>query len=226
VNRVIKSFTLTTAITFAVVNVLIAQNYSLDPGDSILATAQFDDLTVYNILENNISADTLFMSWQKVSADVPAAWEALICDNNNCYSDLKENGTMHPVIPGEYAFLSVHVTPHINSGTAIVRYVVWETNNPSSRDTLTWIISSELTGVGNEIIAENNFLIAGNQLLIQYFETTSSALKIYDMDGRIMAEIIISSPKSAIDISHFPSGVFVVNLKGKNSEITKKIFLQ
>src|SRR6185436_17976797 len=137
-NHLLKSLALAAAITWAAADASLGQNYTLDPADSIVATAQFDDLTVYNILQNNISSDTLFMSWQKVSADVPALWEALICDNNNCYNDLKENGIMHPVPQSEYAFLSVHVTPHTNRGTAIIRYVVWETNNPVSRDTLTW----------------------------------------------------------------------------------------
>lgn len=224
-NRIIKSLALAAAITWAAVDVLMAQNYSLDSGDSIVVTAQLDDLTVYNILQNNISADSLFMSWQKVSADVPVAWEALICDNNNCYSDLKENGTMHPVPEGEYAFLSVHVTPHTNPGTATIRYVVWETNNPVARDTLTWIISTGLTGIENQTVVPVSLILIGDQMFIRN-GSAYQVVRVANMQGQILLEKKMTSVSTGIDISQYPQGIFFIELLGENSQITKKIVLQ
>ncbi|HYV92388.1 MAG TPA: T9SS type A sorting domain-containing protein [Chitinophagales bacterium] len=223
-KRIIKSIALAAVIICAAADSLRAQNYSLSPDDSIVATAQFDELTVYNILQNNISSDTLFMSWQKVSADVPALWEALICDNNNCYNDLKENGVMHPVPVSEYAFLSVHVTPHTNAGTAIIRYVVWETNNPVSRDTLTWIISAGLTGIENQTTVPVSLILSGDQLFIH--GSTGEELRIMNMQGQILLESKMTCVNTAIDLSHYPKGIFLIELQGENSLITKKLFLQ
>jgi len=213
------------AISGAGGNTLLAQNYELSPGDSIVAGAQFDDLTVYNILQNNISADTLLMSWQKVSANVPAGWEALICDNNNCYADLKENGVMHAVPVGEYAFLSIHISPHTNSGTALIRYVVWETNNPQSNDTLTWIISSGLTGIGNQTAVPASFLLSGNNLIIPNGKE-DQVVRIANVQGQVLLEKKLTSVSTTIDIAHYPHGIYLVVLQGENFRITKKLFFQ
>jgi hypothetical protein len=135
-------------ITFQVGSTTLhAQNYVLSPGDSIVATASFDDLVVYNILQNNISTDTIWLSYEKIISEIPPGWNALSCDNVNCYSYLKENGDMLPVVVGEYGLMSMHVTAHTNPGTALIRYAIWEKANPSQRDTLTWIITAPLTDI-------------------------------------------------------------------------------
>lgn len=224
-NAILRYLALAVTITYATANVLLAQNYTLSPGDSIVEATQFDDLTVYNILQNNISTDSLFMSWEKVSAEVPATWEALICDNNNCYSDLKESGVMHPVIPGEYAFLSLHLTPHTDAGTAIIRYVVWETDNPSSRDTLAWIISSGLTGVGNQTTIPLSLILIGDQLFIHHTRL-GEQISIFNTEGRILFEEKIQSHSSVIDLSKFPQGVYLIGVTGKKLQHIQKIFVQ
>ncbi|MBX7109613.1 MAG: T9SS type A sorting domain-containing protein [Chitinophagales bacterium] len=222
---ILNTLALAVAITFAAANVLLAQNYALSPGDSIVEVAEFDDLTVYNILQNNVSGDSLFMSWQKVSSDVPPTWEALICDNNNCYADLKESGVMHPVIPGEYAFLSVHLTPHTNAGTAIIRYVVWETDNPLSRDTLTWIISSGITGVENQTSLPLSLQVIGDQLFILHTSMIEE-ISILSAEGKILFEGKGQSLNSVIDLSQFSTGIYLIVARGENFHHTQKIFVQ
>src|SRR5262245_50787791 len=71
-----------------------AQSYSVSPNDSIVTDVPFDEQTILDILQNNLLSDTLWLSWQKINAVVPSGWQALICDNNTCYGDLKDNGNM------------------------------------------------------------------------------------------------------------------------------------
>lgn len=214
------------AITGAAANALFAQNYLLSPGDSIVATAQFDDLAVYNILENNISSDSLFLSWKKVSAYVPVGWEAVNCDNNNCYTELKDSGDMLPVVVGEYGLMSVHVTPHQNEGTAIIQYVIWETFNQPIADTLTWIISAGTTGIEDEPVDAANFIIVGNQLFVQNNVGADALLRVFDIRGRILVQTNITSVISAIDMSHIPAGVFLIDLQNAGTHLVKKIFFR
>ncbi|MBA2408043.1 MAG: T9SS type A sorting domain-containing protein [Chitinophagales bacterium] len=223
-DRIIKSLTWATAFTCAAAHGLLAQNYSLSPGDSIVATAQFDDLTVHNILQNNISSDTLFLSWKKVSALVPSGWEALNCDNNNCYTELKDSGIMKPITLGEYGFISVHITPHYVAGTALVRYAVWETNNPSARDTLTWIISADITGIEDQLPIEESIFLAGNRLLIHTGTVAHKIVDIVNTEGEIFFRKNFQVPSTVIDLSSFPSGIYLVNLRGENFKQTQKIF--
>lgn len=224
-NRAIKSLALAAALNCAVADALFAQNYTLTPGDSIVATALFDDLTVYNILQNNISSDSLFLGWEKVTADLPLNWEATICDNSNCFTDLKESGDMLPVLPGEYGFLSLHITPHSNSGTAIIRYRVWDIKNPTTVDTLTWIVSAGITGIENQSLPVS-LLLYGDHLIIQETTGINPEMCIINMEGKVMLNIKDQSLyNTTIDVSDFPSGIYLLDLKWKNIHQSLKFFL-
>lgn len=225
-NRAITFLSLAAVLNCAVADALFAQNYTLTPGDSIVATAQFDDLTVFNILQNNISTDSLFLEWEKVSAELPLNWEATICDNSNCFTDLKESGDMLPVVPGEYGFLSLHITPHLNSGFAIIRYRVWDIKNPAIIDTLTWIVSAGITGIENQSLPVSLFL-CGDQLTIQEAIGSNSEMYILNMEGKVMLRIKGQSlHNTTVDVSDFPSGIYLLDLKRKNIHQGLKFFLQ
>src|SRR5262245_48617705 len=115
-----------------------SQSYTLSPGDSISSSGLLADLAILSIEQHNQSVDTLVLKWQKVSESVPAYWDAAVCDNRMCYTTLEDTGTMIPVAPGNFGFLQLHVTPHVNLGTAVVRYEVWDSSNVALRDTLTF----------------------------------------------------------------------------------------
>lgn len=209
-------------IIFATTHALQAQNYNLSPGDSIVSTAEFDDLTVYNILQNNISSDTLWLSYEKIMADIPSQWEAVSCDNVNCYTYLKESGDMNPVPVDDYGLMSIHLTPHINPGTAFIQYAVWETNNISLRDTLTWIISAELTGIENESASLFSWYLADEQLFLQ----NADRIRLINLHGEILVDEKARSPFEVIDLSQFPTGIYIVEASNNTFQKTKKIFLK
>ncbi len=123
------------------VGIAYSQVYTLEPNDSIDKVGTFDDLETLSIQQqNNSTKDTIHLKWRKVLNQVPQDWEASVCDNGNCYTSLLDSGTMNPVLPGEYGLLLLHITPKKTQGTAIVKYVVWETSNPVKQDTLTYIL--------------------------------------------------------------------------------------
>src|SRR5215203_24908 len=135
-----KSF-LSVAVIIAAADSSFSQSYLIMPGDSVQFTGVFDHLQTLSIQQVNTSADTIQLAWRKVSESVPSNWEALVCDNVMCYTSLVDSGTMNPVMPGDYGFVLLHITPHNNYGTAVVRYAVWDIDNSSTKDTLTYILS-------------------------------------------------------------------------------------
>ncbi len=222
----LKTAILAVAIVFAATFTLCAQNYTLSPGDSIVANAPMDDLMVFNILQNNNSSDTLFLSWEKISADIPSGWEAVICDNSNCYADLKEDGIMLPVIPSEYGLLSIHITPHLSVGTAFIQYGIWESGNTSVVDTLTWLISSGITAITQAEVDEPMFWLSGNRLVIQHPSFLDRQLSCFDILGKLLFQQRITSAVTTIDLTTFPKGICFVNLTSDVSHITRKIFIE
>ena len=55
---------------------------------------------------------------------------------------------MLPVSPGDYGLLLIHITAHIDTGTAVIKYAVWDSISPSLKDTLTYIFTvNNITGI-------------------------------------------------------------------------------
>ena len=209
-----------------VTSFLHAQDYTLTPGDSIVAEIEANDLSVFNFLQENTTMDTLYLSWEKVSDVVPAGWTAMICDNSICYPDLKEYGSMLPVVPGEYGLMSLHITAIDGGGTAMIRYAIWETNNALIKDTLTWIIHSLNTSI--EGLQQNDFSIftIGNILIIRSTNPSDGKIRLLNLQGAICATMGFSGMQLQMDITAIPSGIYLLELTMAGSRLQHKIFIQ
>jgi hypothetical protein len=56
----------------------------------------------------------------------------------------------------------LHITAHVNYGTATVRYAVWDIANPEIKDTLTYILTISATLGISETENKNGFNIFPN----------------------------------------------------------------
>lgn len=152
-NKLIYIFLLSVAILFMATDNIFSQSYTLLPNDSIQKSGIFEDLETLSITQLNTTSNPIILSWKKVSSYVPANWEASVCDNSICNLTLVDSGTMLSVNPGDYGLLLLHITAHIDTGTAVIQYAVWDINTPSLKDTLTYIYTvNNITG-----ITENEF---------------------------------------------------------------------
>lgn len=205
-----------------------AQSYSIIPNDSFEVTGYLEDLETLIISQLNTTSDTLNLKWQKVSASVPANWEASICDNFTCNLDLANNGTMNPVVPNDMGFLLLHITAHLNYGTAVIRYSVWDINYPASKDTLTFIM--HVYAPSGTTVAENNsaFSIFPNpsNSNINLKSTLDTAYQYFicDLSGRLIfmgrsKEIIVN-----ISTSNLANGIYNASLYSKNKFINTQRF--
>lgn len=225
-TRQFANLLLLMAMLIARTPVLYAQDYTLTPGDSIVADIEANDLSVFNFLQLNTTMDTLYLSWEKVSDVVPAGWTAMICDNSICYPDLKEYGSMLPVVPGEYGLMSLHITAIEGGGTAMIRYAVWETNSALVKDTLTWIIHSINTSI--EHLQENDFSVftSGNKLIIRCTNPLDGKIRLLNLQGAICATMNFSGMQQQMDITDIATGIYLLELTMAGSRFQHKIFIQ
>ena len=222
----VRKFFIVTVFTASAAFAVSAQSYTLSPGDSIIGTTVFDDVTVFNIQQNNITSGTLDISYEKIGASIPTGWSALICDNSTCYPDLHQSGNMAPVPPAGYGLLSLHITPHVNSGTAIIQYAVWETSNPALKDTLTWLITSNPTGINETAINPLTIFIFGNALHIQKNNQDITSVRIMDINGKISKQLSIAGNEMEVDIFDLAKGIYFVQTICNRALFTKKVFVQ
>jgi len=203
-----------------------AQSFTNVPNDTIIATGTMDVADFYNISQQDNSADSIYLQYEKVSVVLPDQWEALICDNITCFIDLAQSGDMAAVSPGQDGFLSLHVTPHLNPGTAIIRYAVWDISNPVLRDTLTWIISVGETGINSLSQSATSIFISGNQLMVQKSDPAITRIQIFNLEGKTFVESSFTGNEISLDVSNFMSGVYLVEARDSKTIFTRKIFIQ
>lgn len=109
------------AILFIAAQSLFAQNYTHAPSDSIVANAVYNDINVYNIIQNHTTNDTLVFKWEKHFANLPATWEASVCDVGHCYATIVDSSTTDPIMPGDNGLISLHLNPQIQAGMGVVQ---------------------------------------------------------------------------------------------------------
>jgi hypothetical protein len=206
-----------------------AQSYSTSPNDTFKVVGYMEDLQTLTISQLNLTNDTLYFQWEKVSETVPANWEASVCDNKVCYTTLMDTGSTNPVFGGDSGFLLLHVTAHVNYGTAVVRYAIWDIDNPALKDTLTFITTVSEPSDINEKENRNAFNIFPNparnkvSIISPACETYSLTIfnsagdKIYSADA---------APNHQLSTADWLSGIYFVQLKSNNQFITQKIIKQ
>ena len=202
-----------------------AQTFTNAPNDTIIGSLAMDEVTVFDIIQNNIQSDTIILSWSKVSALVPDQWVALICDNDVCYSDLYEGGTMIPVYTGQNGLMSLHVTAHVNPGTAIIQYGVWDNNYPTEVDTLTWIVSSFQTGINT--LEEDSFTVflSGNSMVIHRKDLSINHFQVLDLNGRLIMDFPLNKDLTSFDISNLSECIYFVKAKSDQRVFVQKIYI-
>lgn len=229
--KLLKRIALSVVVIVAAADIAVAQTYSNTPNDTINLEGFMEDLETLSIQQLNISPDTITLKWKKVSESVPAVWEASACDNQICYTSLVDSGTMNPINPSDYGFLLLHITPHVNYGTAVIRYAVWDENNPALKDTLTYILNVLAPSGISESAGKSFFTIFPNPAN-EYVNITSNLQKEYefvitDASGKEIEKGISKTKSISVSTSDFPNGVYSVSVfTAKKLTGTKNFLVQ
>lgn len=228
--KAIRHIILSVAVILAATDFSFSQSYSITPNDTFELTGYMEDLQTLTISQLNITNDSVFLKWKKVSTSVPADWEATICDNRVCYTELVDSGFMNPVLPAETGFLLLHITAHANYGTAIIRYEVWDVSNPSARDTVTFIMTVNQPSAINEAENKSRFNIFPNpvndDLNVILATDKNFTVNIFNSVGEKVCSTV-SSHYSLLTTHYLPNGPYTLTIsENTKSTLTKKIIVQ
>lgn len=219
-----KKLLLVSCLTFILIQGK-TQTYSISPNDTLIVTAPANQLSIFDIYQNNISGDTLYLAWNLISMNIQSGWDYSLCDYASCYTGLPSSGTMDPVMSSSMGFLGLNINPYAIQGTATVRIYVYDVASPSSGDTLTWIVSSEPAAVG-EIINNDIVLFPNPADDFLYFSsnTVISNYYILDQTGRMVQSS--SKLTTWIPVSSLASGRYTLVSYNSSGEKINRAFIK
>ncbi len=181
-----------------------------------------DMLSICDINITNEDTTTETFIWNKLDVNIPPDWEFSICDNATCYLSLIDNATSAPLAPLASFPMSIHCTPHITNGNALIRYTIQEVSNPNRIDTLTWDI--RLSTIGVDEIAKNQSKVFVSENKLYCSAGFGSMNQIHDLSGKI----IFSSAQiegQSIDIGSLVPGIYFFTSVKENKASTSKFIL-
>jgi hypothetical protein len=228
--KTISKIVLSVAAIFAATDFSFAQSFSNTPNDTINISGILEDLETLSIQQVNISTDTVTLQWEKVSESVPALWEASICDNSTCNTSLVDSGMMVPVLPTDYGLLLIHITSHVNYGTAVIRYAVWDIATPTLKDTLTYILTVNGTAGLSEV--ENKIAVSIFPNPSQgVFNVTSKQddikmITVSDNIGRMILQENINAKSAFVNLTNEAKGIYFLKIQTAKATETVKLIAE
>jgi len=125
--------------------------------------------------------------------------------------------------------MSVGIDPGQITGTALIRYALWENSSPNLRDTLTWIITaSGSTGV-KETLLDEAFFIYPNPAkdIIRIHVLNNVDFMLTDLSGKKICAGKLKVGENSIPANNIPEGNYFISIWSKEGEFfTKKMTIQ
>ncbi len=225
INTLKLSLVLLAGLIVSITNHTMAQSYTNSPGDTILSNANLDDVSVYNFIQTHPTFDTLFFKTYTQSVSMPPTWEASLCTSGNCFTSLVDSADFGPIMPGDDGLVSLHINPHFEAGTAIIRYLLFANNSPAQIDTLTWIITAGALSAPIQEYQKPTMYAAGEFLYVNHLDDRYTKLCIIDLNGKLICQYNLSTYQSPFYLPSLCTSHVIINLIGKNKTFKQKMYV-
>ena len=224
--RRLATMLMVSAAIFVVAGTALAQrSFYSTPKDTIIATVLLEAKQSLMFQQYPTTGQNLNLHWKQFSLSIPAQWEASLCDNGTCYTDLPVSGFMNTVWPGDYGLMKLDITPHVNYGTAVIRYTIWDSSTAGYVDTLTWVIHSVPTGIGNNEVNQTFAFTSGKTLFISNIPGSGKAALLFDVAGKKVFQKNLQKQEEVMDLSFLNEGLYVLHITGLHQPYAQKIFV-
>jgi hypothetical protein len=212
-KRMMKRSLVVLASVFAFVGVSHAQGFELENGKA--EHTFYPDATQpvdCAIHFKNLKKSAMVFAYEKVSIDYPTAWDVSFCDNRNCYATFLNNDTMAKVAPNAEASLKITVFPNGKADTAIVKYAVWDYDNPTDRDTIIWNIYIRW-GANTQSWMVDMVTAYPNPVkdVLHVVGVNATEGQLLDAKGAFVKSVVLTDGR--LDVSGLSAGVYALMLQ-------------
>jgi hypothetical protein len=210
--------------------VSMGQSYRISPSSTLNESVVYNSDNKFKMYFTNVSNSSINLQWKVVSNNLVAGWDCFICDDVSCCKGVPDHGVMPYVDPGIGVFLALNVNPKTIPGLGTLKLYLCDEANPSSGDTLIWVINSVATGMETVDVNASISIFpnpASDYVMIDmsaYHAIPLNTMSVYNSTGQLLVKSKISHPLEKLDITSFPKGSYQLILSDdKKNRITKTV---
>ena len=211
--------------------ITVAQKrYSISPSRILSEKAEFGMYTNFKIYQDNISNDTIVLKWKLISDNLIKGWDYSSCAYGICYAFIPDTlCTMSPIIPRESGFLSLTIDPMEIKGTGTASIYVYDSANPSVKDTITFIINAESANGINSYELTNALSVYPNPATEMIYikndpvGSSNASIQIKNILGKeVYNGWASSNDANVVDVRTFSEGMYFVRCDYGNGTFSIK----
>lgn len=202
---------------------LSAQTFVCSPANSMSGSAPLNVYTNFNIDMVNQTSDTMTLAWDLVSNTLHGDWDYSLCDYTACYTVLPASGVMSPNYSSN-SFLKLTLNPMYTKAAGTLKFWVYDYNNPSSGDSVTFHVSSINVGL-EEGLTSKIALYPNPAADYIHVNADVKALEFFDASGVLVLASEVMADNQKISTSELSAGLYMVKLTllDGSTELTKVV---
>lgn len=204
-----------------------AQSFSVETTDTTFTglAIQYDFGGYIDLL--NLSNEELELKWKRTENNLPEGWECSICDPTSCKPPEADSSSFTLPISGVTNHINIHFYPNGVEGIGTTKIKVEDPNNSDVFYLLSFTGDTRTIGVDEiESLSISLYPNPVKDLLhVQSSKECNMELRIYDLRGSLVYSETSNSSFTA-DLSHFKSGLYMVELISDQDYFTESILVQ
>jgi len=222
--------------------VSFSQTFTAVVPDTIKSDTLNSDI-IFEVTITNISNSSLPVYMVRETNMLPENWTSSLCFDK-CFAPFLDSVattstySSTPLISGEQRIMSLHIYPAVNLGTANVKLVIGNLNNPSECRTINFTANASITSI-HDITAPAGFCLLQNypnpfnpSTLINYSVAKAGqvTLKLYNIIGKEVASLVNEYKEPGnyyyeLNGKDLTSGVYLYKFNSGNFVSVKKMIL-
>lgn len=175
----------------------------------------------------NVTGKATVFAYTQIYSDFPSQWLVSFCDNRNCFPNLVQEDSFASIPKDASSEFKISVVPQGHADTSKVMYTVYDRENPSVKDTVTFnFIVQWGAGLHEKGISRNAVYPNPAQGVLNVANITSATVaRIYGSDSRLVKTAELSAVAGEIDIRNLPAGFYFISYT-QGSELVRSSFVK
>ncbi|GAA4773856.1 MULTISPECIES: hypothetical protein [Flavobacterium] len=95
-------------------------------------------LDISKIKVENISNKPIYLVWETLSNTFPKEWDCSMCQHGACQIGIPKGSSFSKLNPDQQGFIAIHVIPDNTPGHGIVKFKIYDKQNPSYSQIMTF----------------------------------------------------------------------------------------